>query len=137
MKEIEYFHHRDELIGLCVRGSHRWDRTEFLTPDGFYQQLGLLAYDGDERVRPHAHHRVPRTVDATMEVLFCVSGRIEYTFYDAENDWKEICRCLLEPGDTLCLFGAGHGGRALEPTRLIEVKQGPFLGARDKYYYPE
>jgi hypothetical protein len=134
---IEFLRHNGELIGLCVRKQHTWKKTTFLTPDHLYQQIGLLYYDRNSDVRPHAHHRLPRTVDVTMEVLFCVSGRIVYTFYDIKKKWKEISSCELTGGDLLCLFGAGHGGRALEPTRLIEVKQGPFLGVNDKYYYPE
>ena len=88
-------------------------------------------------IRPHAHHRIPRTVNFTTEVLFCVSGRIVYTFYDEKENWGEISSCELTSGDLLCLFGAGHGGKSLEPTRLIEVKQGPYLAARDNFFYPE
>lgn len=136
-KGIEIFEHEGKTIGLCIRSSHKWDKTEFLTPDSFYQQLGLLFYDKDYEVKAHAHYKVPRTVNYTSEVLFCISGRIVYTFYDEKNNWQELCSCELTDGDTLCLFGAGHGGKALEPTRLIEVKQGPFLGVKDKFYYPE
>ena len=134
---IEYFRHEKALIGMCIRKTHQWSETQFLTPNHLYQQIGLLFYEKNKDVRPHAHYKVPRTVDVTMEVLFCVSGRIVYTFYDSENNWKEITSCELTEGDLLCLFGAGHGGKALEPTRLIEVKQGPFLEMKDKYYYPE
>jgi hypothetical protein len=124
---IEYFQHNGELIGLCVRKTHNWTETIFLTPDHLFQQIGLLYYDRNSDVKPHAHHKLQRTVDVTMEVLFCVSGRIVYTFYDIEKGWEEINSCELTGGDLLCLFGAGHGGKAIEPTRLIEVKQGPFL----------
>ncbi|MBN1409483.1 MAG: hypothetical protein JW969_01470 [Spirochaetales bacterium] len=134
---VEYFKHNGQLIGMCVRGSHSWDKTEFLTDDDNYQQVGLLYYEEGHDVKPHAHYKVPRTVHFTQEVLFCVSGRIVYTFYDADHDWAEITSCELHPNDMLCLFGAGHGAKALEPTRLIEIKQGPFLGAKDKFYYPD
>jgi hypothetical protein len=134
---IEYFRHKDKLIGMCVRKYHNWQETTFLTPDDNYQQIGLLAYGANHMVKPHAHYKVPRNVNFTQEVLLCVSGRIVYTFYDEEDNWQELASCELTAGDLLCLFGAGHGGKALEPTRLIEIKQGPFLGVQDKYYYPE
>jgi hypothetical protein len=136
-KAIEYFRHKGQLVGMCIRGTHAWDKTGFLTPDENYQQVGLLHYPGGHAVKPHAHHKVDRTVRFTQEVLFCVSGRIVYTFYDAEDNWSEICSCEITANDVLCLFGAGHGARALEPTRLIEIKQGPFMGAADKFYYPD
>jgi hypothetical protein len=134
---IELITHKDRLVGLCIRKEHRWNKTEFLTPDDFPQQIGLLYYGKNHDVNAHAHYKVPRTVDFTQEVLLCVSGRIVYTFYDVEENWREIASCELTGGDVLCLFGAGHGGKALEPTRLVEVKQGPFLGVKDKFYYPD
>ena len=133
---IEYIKHKNELIGLCIRSYHIWDETNFLTPDNFFQQIGLLYYDSGHNVKPHAHNIVPRLVDVTQEILFCISGRIVYTFYDQDDNWIEIANCEIKTGDIICLFGAGHGGKALEPTRLIEVKQGPFLGAKDKFFYP-
>ena len=136
-KGVEIFEHEGKIIGMCIRSSHEWNKTEFLTPDDFYQQLGLLLYDKDYEVKAHAHYKVPRTVNYTCEVLFCVSGRIVYTFYDEKDNWRKLCSCELTDGDVLCLFGAGHGGKALEPTRLIEVKQGPFLGTKDKFFYPD
>lgn len=137
MPGIERFEHKGKMIGMCIRRSHTWDKTEFLTPDDYYQQLGLLAYPENHVVKPHAHYKVPREVNFTQEVLLCISGRIVYTFYAEDEDWRELCSCEITAGDILCLFGAGHGGKALEPTRLVEIKQGPFLGVQDKYYYPE
>ena len=137
MTGIEFIEHNGQLIGLCIRAGHNWSKTNFLTSDDVPQQIGLLFYDEAHSVRPHAHHKTPRTVNFTTEVLFCVSGRIVYTFYDPANNWSEISSCELRRGDILCLFGAGHGARTLEPTKLIEVKQGPYLAAGDKYFCPQ
>jgi len=134
---IKVIEHNGEMVGMCIKAGHNWEKTEFLTSDDMSQQLGLLAYDREHSVKPHAHHKVPRTINYTSEVLFCVSGKIVYTFYDPKNDWAKIDSCQLQKGDTLCLFGAGHGARAIEPTKLIEIKQGPYLGTKDKYFYPE
>jgi hypothetical protein len=136
-KGIEVFEHKGKMIGLCVRSFHKWDKTEFVTPDNFYQQLGLLFFDKDYQVKAHAHYKVPRTVNYTSEVLFCISGRIVFTFYDEKNNWQELCSCELTGGDVLCICDAGHGARVLEPTWLIEVKQGPYLGVKEKFYCPQ
>ena len=79
---VEYIEHKGQLVGLCIRKYHNWRKTKFLTPDNFFQQLGLLYYESGHKVKPHAHYKIPRTVDVTQEVLLCVSGRIIYTFYD-------------------------------------------------------
>ena len=133
---IEQIEHEGKIIGLCVRSHAKWNKTSFLTSDDLFLQIGLLYYNEDASVKPHAHYRVPRSIDITQEVLYCISGRILYTFYDQNNNWDEITSCEITTGDLICLFGAGHGGKALEPTRLIEVKQGPFMGVKDKFFYP-
>ncbi|MBC8484724.1 MAG: hypothetical protein H8D45_01620 [Bacteroidetes bacterium] len=134
---VEYIEHKGEIIGLCIRNYHKWDETKFLTSDDFFLQIGLLYYNEGQIVNPHAHHKVPRLIDITQEVLFCIYGRIVYTFYDQDDNWREIASYEISGGDLICLFGAGHGGKALEPTRLIEVKQGPFLGTKDKFFCPD
>lgn len=134
---IEIIQYKGEMIGLCIRNYSNWEETKFLTADDSPQQIGLLAYEKDQIVRPHAHHKTSRTIYFTTEVLFCVSGRIVYTFFDEKKNWSKIASCELTKGDLLCLFGAGHGAVALESTRLIEVKQGPFIKSKDKYFRPE
>jgi hypothetical protein len=39
---------------------------------------------------------------------------------------------VLEAGDVILLAAGGHGFTMLEPTEMIEVKQGPYAGDRDK-----
>jgi hypothetical protein len=134
---IEYFKHNDRLIALCIRHDHTWRQTNFLTPDSFYQQIGLLNYAENDIIRVHAHREIPRTVHYTSEVLLCVSGRVLFSFYNVNEDWKEISSCELTAGDVLCLFNIGHGAKIIEPARLIEIKQGPFLGVNEKYYMDE
>jgi hypothetical protein len=38
----------------------------------------------------------------------------------------------LEPGDLLLNLIGGHSFDMLEETTLLEIKQGPYAGARDK-----
>ena len=38
----------------------------------------------------------------------------------------------LGAGDVILLAFGGHGFTMLEPTEMIEIKQGPYLGDQDK-----
>ncbi len=51
-------------------------------------------------------------------------------FYDADQRYLES-RILL-PGDVILLIQGGHGFEVLEEVEMIEVKQGPYVGERDK-----
>jgi hypothetical protein len=39
---------------------------------------------------------------------------------------------ILSAGDVILLAFGGHGFEMLEPTEIIEVKQGPYAGDQDK-----
>ena len=71
-----------------------------------------------------------REVRFTKEVLFIRSGRVRVDFYTEEQQYIESS--VLEAGDVILLAYGGHGFEMLEPTEIIEVKQGPYVGEQDK-----
>ncbi|WP_254960198.1 MULTISPECIES: hypothetical protein [unclassified Cyanobium] len=81
-------------------------------------------------IPPHVHNPVPREVQYTKEVLFIKSGRVRVDFYDDDQTYLESR--VLETGDVILLAYGGHGFEMLEPTEMIEVKQGPYAGDQDK-----
>ena len=81
-------------------------------------------------IPPHVHNPVERSVHYTKEVLFIKSGRVRVDFYDDAQNYLESR--ILEAGDVILLAYGGHGFEMLEPTEMIEVKQGPYSGEEDK-----
>ena len=81
-------------------------------------------------ITPHVHNPVPREVHYTQEVLFIKSGRVRVDFYSDAQDYLEST--VLEAGDVILLAYGGHGFEMLEATEIIEVKQGPYAGDKDK-----
>ncbi len=51
-------------------------------------------------------------------------------FYTDEQVYLEST--VLDAGDVILLAYGGHGFEMLEPTEIIEVKQGPYAGDGDK-----
>ena len=51
-------------------------------------------------------------------------------FYDKEK--KYLQSRILSKGDIVLLAHGGHGFKMLEPTEMVEVKQGPYCGEMDK-----
>lgn len=127
---IERIFHETKELALIIRRSYRKDGIEFFTPGTYSQQIGYMNRPGGYVIAPHVHNPVPREVQYTKEVLFIRSGRLRVDFYSEAQIYLEST--VLESGDVILLAYGGHGFEMLERTEIIEVKQGPFPGERDK-----
>ena len=122
--------HNDKILGIIIPTEYHKDGIDFFTPDDFSQQLGYMNRPKDYVIPPHVHNLVERKVDLTQEVLFIKSGKVRVDFYDAGRNYFESH--ILQKGDIVLLAHGGHGFKMLEPTEMIEVKQGPYSGEMDK-----
>jgi hypothetical protein len=122
--------HKNKLLAIIIRSDHSKDGIEFFTPDDFSQQLAYMNRPAGYKIAPHVHKKVQREVFYTQEVLFIKKGKVKIDFYD--NDKNRIETRILETGDVIMLASGGHGFEMLEPTEMIEVKQGPYAGEDDK-----
>jgi len=120
----------DQLLALIIRRSFHKDGIEFFTPNTFSQQIGYMNRPEGYVIAPHVHNAVLREVQFTKEVLLIRSGRLRVDFYSDEQEYLEST--ILEAGDVILLAYGGHGFEMLEPTEIIEVKQGPYAGDQDK-----
>lgn len=127
---IENVIHDGVRLALIIRNDFRKDGIEFFTPPDYSQQLAYMNRPRGYRIPPHVHNEVHRDILLTQEVLFIKSGRVRVDFYTADR--KPACDVVLEQGDVVLLVAGGHGFTMLEPTEMIEVKQGPYAGDQDK-----
>lgn len=130
MNTIQRIYHENTELALIIRRSFHKDGIEFFTPSTYSQQIGYMNRPAGYVIAPHVHNPVPREVHYTKEVLFIKSGRIRVDFYSEAQVYLEST--VLEAGDVILLAYGGHGFEMLEPTEMIEVKQGPYAGDRDK-----
>jgi len=127
---IKYIKHQDELLAIIIGASFEKEGIEFFTPNEFSQQLGYMKRPAGYKIAPHVHNPVSREVIWTQEVLFIKSGKIRVDFYDMDRNY--IKSEILSSGDIILLASGGHGFTMLEEAEIIEVKQGPYCGDRDK-----
>jgi mannose-6-phosphate isomerase-like protein (cupin superfamily) len=64
------------------------------------------------------------------EVLVVRSGQCQIEVYDQEKNL--VTTRDLYKNDVVLMVGGGHGFQIREDTVLLEIKQGPYLGADDK-----
>ena len=130
MEIIEHIKLNDRILGIIIRASFRKEGIAFFTPDDFSQQLGYMNRPEGYVIPPHTHNVVERKVELTQEVLLIKSGKVRVDFYDDDQVYLES-RILVQ-GDVVLLAHGGHGFKMLEPSEMIEVKQGPYCGEMDK-----
>lgn len=121
---------KDQQLAIILRVGYNKEGIQFLTPSNYSQQLGYMNRPAGYVIEPHVHNPVIREVSFTKEVLFIKSGRIRVDFYSEDQEYLESS--VLHAGDVILLAFGGHGFEMLEPSEIIEVKQGPYAGDGDK-----
>jgi hypothetical protein len=122
----------NHVIAIIIYRKHCIDENtiEFVSPNDYLLQLGYMNRPVGYKVIPHIHNPVRRETYGTQEVLFIKEGKILIDFYSYECVYLESRE--LSAGDAILLCGAGHGITMLEPTIMVEVKNGPFIEGADK-----
>lgn len=100
----------------------------FFSEDKEFIQVGTWQYDAGKELLAHVHNEVKREINRTYETLYIISGKLEVTIYDIKA--VKVDTFEVNAGDILILLESGHGYRIMEDnTRVLEVKNGPYLGA--------
>jgi hypothetical protein len=133
METIERIEGDGKPIAIIVRNGFSKPGVSFFSPFDFSQQLGILVHPAGHEVKAHVHNVIARDVRVTQEVLHLIEGKVELTLYTEEKEF--ITSRILDRGDTVLLAYGGHGIKILEPTKILEVKQGPYAGKEDKEFF--
>ena len=120
------------LLALIIRNAFARPGVNFLTPKQSPLQLGVSLYAKGTELKAHAHKRVPRRIIQTQEILHVAGGKARVDIYSGA---KKAATRVLNSGDTILFLCGGHGLKLLSNTKLIEIKQGPYLDKKaDKRY---
>jgi hypothetical protein len=127
---IQTIEHDGYVLAVILPAKFEAEGIHFFTPNDFSQQLAYMRRPTGYVVQPHVHNPVKREVEYTKEVLFIRSGRLRMDLYDDNQNYLESR--ILSAGDVVLLVRGGHGFEMLEDCEIIEVKQGPYAGDKDK-----
>jgi hypothetical protein len=125
--EVTY---QNQLLSLIIYHDFNESGVHFFTPNELSQQLAFMSHPSGKIIQPHVHNPVPREVQYTQEVLLIKKGKLRVDFYNEACDYLESQ--VLQAGDVILLIKGGHGFEVLEDVEMIEVKQGPYVGDKDK-----
>lgn len=131
---VEHVTHGEATLAIIIRQRFDEPGLHFFTPAGFSQQLAYMSHPRGKIIEAHVHNPVERAITCTQEVLIVRRGAIRVDFYSSDKLY--VTSRVLEAGDVALLAEAGHGFEVLEDIQMIEVKQGPYIGDRDKTRFP-
>ena len=130
MELVEHIWWNGQPLCYIIRAELQPDKTTFLTPPEFKQQVGFVVYGQGGEVTRHVHLALQRHLVGTSEVLVLRKGRC---LIDVYNDDKQLVATReLFAGDLMLMVGGGHGFRMLEDTTFLEIKQGPYLNCEEE-----
>ena len=130
MNSVEIISWDNAPLAYIIRSELLPDKTTFLTPPEFKQQVGFVVYSTGGEVARHLHKPLQRHLTGTSEVLVLRKGRCIMDIYN--NEKVLVASRELQEGDIMLMVDGGHGFRMLEDTVFLEVKQGPYTGIDEK-----
>ena len=131
---IQKIFDKKKLIALIVRPSKiKKKGPNFVTPDNFTQQLGVINYPKNHYITPHTHRVFLRQVKRTSEVLLINKGVLRTDFYNKKK--KYLFSKILKKGDIIFLHESSHGFKVLKNCSITEIKQGPYIKLADKVLF--
>ena len=119
-----------ELFAIVIRNTFDKKGITFFTEENLSQQLAYMSHPKGKTIQPHIHKPIERTVAYTQEVLIIKDGILKVDFYSEKQAYLESIS--LKKGDIILLIKGGHGFSVTEDVKMIEVKQGPYAGDKDK-----
>ena len=121
------------LYALIIKKKRRFikEGDDFVTHDHNLLQLGFINHKKNHHIKSHIHLKKPRIINYCTEVLLIEKGKVKIKFFD-DNDSDIKKDKILNKGDIIILFQGGHGFKILEKTKIIEIKQGPYVEGKDK-----
>jgi hypothetical protein len=93
-------------------------------------QLGAMQRDKGYKIERHLHPLNLRVINKTSELLLVRGGCVKVDFYNNNRNW--VASEIISDGDFLLSLDGGHSFEFIEPSMIIELKQGPYDILTDK-----
>ena len=128
LKEIIY---KNRLYALIIKETYQNKKgISFFTKNSANQQIGFMNHPKNYLIRPHKHQKRETKIFITSEVIILQKGKLRVDFYDTKK--KYLFSIIVKKNQIIMLVHGGHGFKVLEPVKMIEIKQGPFVSNKDK-----
>ena len=122
---IEKINNGQECLAIIIRKDFGSYGSHFATSLENPLQIGVIERGAGDIISSHKH--LPVKVEhyvIRQDFLHVMMGKVRVKFFDTED--RQVAERILDQGDSLLQMSGGHGFQFEEPTRLMEVKLGPY-----------
>lgn len=120
---MEKIFYKNILIAIRLKAFRHGSNP--ITEAGEPLQVMAIKRRAGEAVPPHWHVPKKRITSRAQECLVIRKGKIKVSLFGP--DQKLFKHLYLKTGQALVVLRGGHGVEYLEPTEIIELKNGPFV----------
>ena len=82
---IEWIKNGRKILAVIITAEYQPDKTEFITPDDYKQQLGFIVYEKGKTITLHLYRPVKRSIIGTPEALLIRRGKVRVKLYTEEK----------------------------------------------------
>ena len=123
--------HKNKLYALVIKETYQDKKgISFFTKNADNQQIGFMSHPKNYLIKPHKHQKRETKIFITSEVIILQKGKLRVDFYDTNK--KYLFSVIVKKNQIIMLVHGGHGFKVLEPVKMLEIKQGPFVSNKDK-----
>jgi len=120
-----------KIVAKVFRYSkQKFNGIKFFTSSDLNFQVGLMAHHKNHIIKPHFHINRKKIIKQMSELLIVFSGILKVYFYNKKKIKTKTV--ILKKKDMILLISGGHGFKVLKKLEMLEIKQGPFVGEKDK-----
>ena len=123
--------HKNKLYALIIKETYQNKKgVSFFTKNNANQQIGFMNHPKNYFIKPHNHQKRETKIFITSEVIILQKGKLRVDFYDTKK--KYLFSIVVKKNQIIMLVHGGHGFKILEPVKMLEIKQGPYVNNKDK-----
>lgn len=130
---VEHIEISGKTYAIIIPANYEKEGIEFHSDPKDSLQIGSMMWRSGHHIQGHKHLSHPRSVEFSNEAIFITKGKVKINFLN--DSGKTLLSRILETGDVVLLLDGGHSFDIIEDARMIEVKQGPYVGESDKLRY--
>lgn len=130
MSEIKkYLDSNGKIMAIVIPADYKSKGIDFVTDNEMLMQIAVMVHPKGHNIMPHYHNRIVREIDYTSETLVIRNGILNVVLYE---NMSPIYDFNVSKGDIITLYSCGHGFQMVSEVDMIEIKQGPYVGEKDK-----
>jgi hypothetical protein len=130
---VEHIDIAGKKYAIIIPISYENEGIEFHSNPMDTLQIGSMMWPIGHHIQGHKHVSHPRSVEFSNEAIFVTKGKVKINFLGDSGETLKYR--ILHSGDVVLLLDGGHSFDVLDDARMIEIKQGPYVGESDKLRY--